>query len=98
MVINRNTIEVILLGSISIGSNREVIIFYVKGIEMVLTKADREKLRVDNITDSYKLFKAVWRDILRFNRDSEIDDLQGLYDLFVSEKVNNPRSVFYIYG
>jgi hypothetical protein len=58
----------------------------------------KKHLRKRNKTDYMRLFNAVWRDILAFKRASQIDDLQGLYDQLVSEKVNNSRSSFWIYG
>jgi hypothetical protein len=65
---------------------------------MELTKKIRAELRKANPTDSNDLFNAVWRKILAFNQESEIDDLSELYDSIVSELVNNSRSRFYIYG
>ena len=65
---------------------------------MKLTIAVQSKLRLNNSQDSNRLFNAAWRKIKWFNENSEIDDLQGLYDTIVSEKVNNPKSPFYIYG
>lgn len=58
----------------------------------------KKQLRQDNKEDSLRLFNAAWRSILEFSRGSEIDDLQGLYNQIVSEKINNPKSSFYIYG
>ena len=58
----------------------------------------KKQFRQENKKDSESLFNAAWSDILYFSRNSEIDDLQGLYDSIVSEKVNNPRSKFFIYG
>ena len=65
---------------------------------MQLTLETQKKLRLANSQDSNRLFNAVWRSIKMFNQNSEIDDLQGLYDIFVSERVNNSKSPFYIYG
>ena len=65
---------------------------------MKLTSEVQSKLRLNNSQDSNRLFNAVWRKIKWFNENSEIDDLQGLYDTIVSEKVNNPKSPFYMYG
>ena len=59
---------------------------------------NKKQLREQNKRDSESLFNAAWRKVLCFNRHSEIDDLQGLYDCIVSELVNNPKSRFYIYG
>ena len=59
---------------------------------------NKKKFREQNKTDSESLFNAAWRVILNFEKGSEIDDLQGLYDTIVSEKVNDPKSKFYIYG
>ena len=61
-------------------------------------KLNKKQFRQENKQDSESLFNAAWRKILYFNRHSEIDDLQGLYDSIVSEMVNNPKSKFYIYG
>jgi len=65
---------------------------------MELTKEHKATLRKRDRESSAALFNAVWRKILWFNRNSEIDDLFGLYDQIVSEIVNNPKSKFYIYG
>jgi len=65
---------------------------------MKLTSEVQSKLRLNNSQDSNRLFNAAWRKIKWFNENSEIDDLQGLYDTIVSEKVNNSKSPFYIYG
>ena len=59
---------------------------------------NKKKFREQNKTDSESLFNAAWRVILNFEKCSQIDDLQGLYDTIVSEKVNDPKSKFYIYG
>jgi hypothetical protein len=49
--------------------------------------------------DSARLFNACIKDMQRFLADSgQIDDLEGLYSSIASEKVNNPRSSFFIYG
>ena len=65
---------------------------------MELTQQTQIELRLANSQDSNRLFNAVWRAIKEFNQNSEIDDLQGLYDIIAPEKVNNSKSVFYIYG
>jgi hypothetical protein len=65
---------------------------------MKLTREVKRELRKANISDSDSLFNAVWRKITWFNRESEIDDIDGLYDSIVSEKVNDSNSRFYIYG
>lgn len=65
---------------------------------MELTLKAQTELRLANSQDSNRLFNAAWRSIKMFNQNSEIDDLQGLYDTIVSEKVNNSKSPFYIYG
>jgi hypothetical protein len=67
---------------------------------MELTKDIKAELykRARSQGDRKELFEAAWRKILWFNRNSEIDDLFGLYDQIVSEFVNNPKSRFYIYG
>ena len=65
---------------------------------MILNAEIQKQLRLNNSQDSNRLFNATWRTIREFNANSEIDDLQGLYDSIVSQKVNNPDSPFYIYG
>ncbi len=60
--------------------------------------SDKQRLRLANSSDSDRLFRAVWRRILTFKRDCEIDDLYGLYELICSQLVNDSKSVFYIYG
>ena len=65
---------------------------------MLLTPQTQKELRLANSQDSNRLFNAVWRTIKWFNQNSEIDDLQGLYETIVSERVNDPDSPFYIYG
>ena len=65
---------------------------------MKLTNAVQSKLRLNNSQDSNRLFNAAWRKIKWFNENSEIDNLQDLYDTIVSEKVNNPKSPFYMHG
>ena len=65
---------------------------------MILNAEIQKQLRLNNSQDSNRLFNATWRTIREFNTNSEIDDLQGLYDSIVSQKVNNPDSPFYIYG
>jgi len=62
------------------------------------TKEQKQELRKNNKQDREQLFNAAWRKILAFDKESEIDDLQGLYDMVVAELVNNPRSKYYIYG
>lgn len=65
---------------------------------MKLNKQVKSELRRANKQDSESLFNSVWNRIKWFNAKSEIDDLQGLYNSIASEKVNNTRSKFYIYG
>ena len=65
---------------------------------MKLNKQTKQELRNNNSTDSQRLFRAAWRKILAFNRDADIDDIQGLYEIIVAEMVNNPSSRFYMYG
>ena len=61
-------------------------------------KLDKKQFRQENKLDSEALFNAAWRKVLWFNKHSEIDDIHGLYESFVSELVNSPKSRFYIYG
>lgn len=65
---------------------------------MELSPEIQRKLRLTNSQDSNRLFNAAWRSIKLFNQNSEIDDLQALYEIIVSGKVNDSRSPFYIYG
>jgi len=61
-------------------------------------KASRE-----NFEGSNSLFSACWRQYLGYlhgatdNPESQ-DDIDSWLDSIASEKVNNPRSTFYIYG
>lgn len=58
------------------------------------------RLRKD-IGDRPALFDACWREIMKFANQGDVVDyqhLKDLYDSIASEKVNNPRSKFYIYG
>ncbi len=59
---------------------------------------DKQRLRLVNKSDSNRLFRAVWRRILAFKKECEIDDLYGLYESICSQLVNDSKSVFYIYG
>ena len=59
-----------------------------------MTKTEFRK----TVTDKTTLFNACWNKVCWFARNSEIDDLPALYESFVSEKVNNPRSRFYMHG
>ena len=65
---------------------------------MELNKQTKQELRNNNSTDGQRLFRDAWRKILAFNRVADIDDLQGLYEIIVSEMVNNPSSKFYMHG
>jgi hypothetical protein len=50
---------------------------------------------------SERLFEACWRDLLRCRRHTEIDtqaDADRWLDQLAAEKVNNPKSAFYIRG
>lgn len=50
---------------------------------------------------SERLFAACWRDLLRYRRHTEIDtqaDADRWLDQIAGEKVNNPKSSFYIHG
>jgi hypothetical protein len=50
---------------------------------------------------SERLFEACWRELLRCRRHTEIDtqaDAGRWLDLFAAEKVNNPKSAFYLWG
>ncbi len=58
----------------------------------------KRELRANNKRDSNRLFNAVWRAILQFNQDCGVDDIQALYDQMVSNRVNDSKSIFYIYG
>jgi len=64
---------------------------------MVLSMTKKELRAVKSI-DCDRLFNAVWRDILQFNRDCDVDDIEALYEQIASSKVNNPKSSFYLYG
>jgi len=65
---------------------------------MLLDKKTKTELRFYAKSDRKPLFDAVWRKILWFNKNSEIDNLFSLYDDLVSASVNNPKSKFYIHG
>ena len=65
---------------------------------MELSRETRQNLRSAYPEDSDALFNAVWREVRSFARHSDIADLDGLYDTIVSNKVNNPRSRFYMFG
>ena len=68
---------------------------------MMITKEHRKAVREKYSVDSESLFKAAWRKVLQYNRDADIEDLGnlfGIYDVIVSELVNNSKSRFYIYG
>lgn len=58
----------------------------------------KQRLRLAFRSDSDRLFRAVWRRILKFGEQCEIDDLYGLYDSICSRLVNDSKSVFYMYG
>ena len=58
----------------------------------------RKEVRTNNSSDSNRLFASVWRAILQFRRDCDIDDVQALYEQISSQKVNDSKSEFYIYG
>ena len=60
----------------------------------------KKQLKQD-VRDSDALFEACWREVMIFAKQSDIYDnnhLKELYNSIVSQKVNNPRSRFYIYG
>lgn len=65
-------------------------------------KLDRKASR-ENFDGSDRLFAACWRQYLTYLAES-IDnptcqsDIDGWLESIASEKVNNPRSVFYLYG
>jgi len=64
-----------------------------------LTKMKSRLKKKYNDTD--RLFNSAWREVLYFARNSEIRDFEELcaiYEQITSQKVNNPRSSFYIYG
>ena len=66
-----------------------------------LGKEVKRQFREKNSLDSDALFNASWRVLLQFFAQGDVCDehhMQELYDSIVSEKVNNPRSKFYIYG
>ena len=68
---------------------------------MMITKEHRKAVREKYSVDSESLFKAAWRKVLQYNRDADIEDLGNLFDIYdviVSELVNNSKSRFYIYG
>ncbi len=60
--------------------------------------SEKSKLRSHNMNDSTKLFNAAWRQILVLKQNCGVDDLQATYEEVVTNKVNDPRSIFYIYG
>jgi uncharacterized protein YfkK (UPF0435 family) len=60
----------------------------------------KKRLKQD-VRDSDALFEACWREVMVFAKESDIYDynhLKELYNSVASQKVNNPRSRFYIYG
>jgi hypothetical protein len=60
----------------------------------------KNRLRKD-VGDRPALFDACWRMIMKFANQGDISDyqhLRALYDSIASEKVNNPRSKFYMHG
>ena len=60
----------------------------------------KSRLRKD-VDDRPVLFDACWKEVMRFANQGDIVDyehLKELYNSIASEKVNNPRSKFYIYG
>ena len=62
--------------------------------------AFKKKLR-KQVNDNGNLFDACWREVLKYARQADIHDYSQLYNLYnniASQKVNNPRSKFYIYG
>lgn len=65
---------------------------------MVLNKQVKSDLRAKYSSDSKRLFEHIWRKLLSYNRQGDIDDIYALYDVMTSEVVNNPKSSFYIYG
>lgn len=61
----------------------------------------RPRLRRDFAEDSEGLFNSAWKEILSYASNAEVLDYQYMKDLYagiISNKVNNPRSKFYMYG
>lgn len=52
----------------------------------------------NNFDGSYALFCSCWADYLKYRRYMEIDDIQEFLNDRASEKVNDSKSQFYIYG
>jgi len=69
-----------------------------------LTRAEVTKLKPrlrKAVGDRPALFEACWKDVLMFARQGDIVDymhLKDLYNSIASQKVNNSRSKFYMYG
>jgi len=59
---------------------------------------EKQRLRLAFSGDSDRLFRAVWRRIVAFRKESEIDDVYAFYDATSSELVNDSTSEFYMYG
>jgi len=77
----------------------------IRGLEVELSKKLWKGIKClarKRLRSSDALFEACWRDYLYFVRNSEtpdnINDVMRILDQIVSEKVNNPKSRFYIYG
>lgn len=48
---------------------------------------------------SRRLFEACWRELLAFERDSDVvDDVAAFLDGAAARRVNDPNSTFYIHG
>lgn len=66
-------------------------------------KADARRRAIER-GDSERLFNACWQQLVRFSQQGAInwpatvEELDGWLDSIAAEKVNNPRSKFYIYG
>ena len=77
----------------------------IKGLELELTRKlwkGIKRLARKRLRSSDALFEACWRDYLYFVRNSDsptdMNDVMRVLDQIASEKVNNPKSRFYIYG
>ena len=83
----------------NIKSNQKTSNLHLTGKELTKMKPH---LKQDFPEDSESLFNSAWNDILANvragNEVLDYEHLKMMYEHFVSYKVNNPKSKFYIYG
>jgi len=71
---------------------------------MKMNKTLKKSIRKEFTDSNNRLFDAAWRQLATWVRQGAIDDptceadIINWIDQIISEKVNNPRSRFYIYG